>query len=347
MNISNKGMLIIIMILSVVACKQTENEKTNQEDSTTRVSIIYPEKREHQQSWQLAGTLKPWKEANLGTSIPGKVERIYTEEGQWVEKGTLVAKLSAEPALMAKVEYETLKNDFERVERLLEKGSITKQEFDHVQGQYKAARAKYDLMEKNTMIRAPFAGKIMEIMMNEGETFFFHPALKPGVSNAPGIVRIMQTRPLKIIVNIPENIIPKIEHIHEITITSDLYPEKQFGGKILKLTPLVSENSRTAPLEIQVDPGNEILLPGMFVKVTLRLKSEQYFFVPRHTVANMEQNPFVWSINHENKVQKTPVRQLFIHDGYAAIEGVQENTKIVTADSNQLKEGNTVKVKAK
>ncbi|MFP4288018.1 MAG: efflux RND transporter periplasmic adaptor subunit [Bacteroidales bacterium] len=349
MNKLNIGMPII-MILSMMACRQTETEaeKTNLADSPTRVSVIHPEKRKHQQSWQLAGTLRPWKEANLGTSIPGRVEKIYTGEGQWVEQGTLVAKLSAEPALMAKVEYETLKTDFERVQRLLEKGSITRQEFDHVQGQYKAAKAKYELMEKNTMIRAPFPGKIMEILINEGETFFFHPALTPGVSHAPGIVRIMQTRPLKTVVNIPEHMIPKLEQMQEITIASDLYPEKQFPGKILKLTPLVSENSRTAPLEIQVDTGDETLMPGMFVKVTLRFISKEYFFVPRHTVVNnVEQNPFVWTIRDGNIAQKTAIRQLFIHDGYAAIEGVQENTKIVTAGSNQLKEGSTVEVKAK
>jgi len=346
MNKQNMGTLLI-MIFSIVACKQTKTENANSADSPTRVSVIHPEKRDHQQSWQLAGTLRPWKEANLGTSIPGKVEQIYPEVGQWVEKGTLVAKLSAEPAIMAKVEYETLKTDFERVQRLLEKGSITRQEFDHVQGQYKAAKAKYDLMEKNTMIRAPFPGKIMEILINEGETYFFHPVLTPGISHAPGIVRMMQIRPLKTVVNIPENIIPKIDQIHEITITSDLYPGKQFPGKLLKLTPLVSENTRTAPLEIQVDAGDETLIPGMFVKVTLRLRSKDYFFVPRHTVVNVGQNPFVWTISNDNIAHKTSIRQLFIHDGYAAIEGVHENTSIVAAGGEQLKEGISVETKAK
>ncbi len=338
--------LLLMMILVMGACRQEETAKTDPGESITTVSVRFPEKRNHQQTWQLAGTLKPWKEANLGSAIPGKVEKIYAREGELVEKGTLIAKMSAEPAIMAKVEYETLKTDFERVERLLEKGSVTQQEFDHVQGQYKAAKAKYDLMEKNTMIRAPFKGQIMEILINEGETFFFHPALASGISHAPGIVRIMQTQPMKTVINIPENIIPKIDQLEEITITSDLYPQQQFKGRMLQLKPLVSETTRTAPLEIQVDTRGEVLMVGMFVKVKLKLKSGEYLFVPRHMVIHEEESTFVWTITNESIAQKNNVKQLFISDGYAAIEGIQEDTRIVSAGMELLEEGMMVEVKS-
>ncbi len=62
--------------------------------------------------------------------MPGKVERIFVDEGSFVKKGSIIAKLSAQTLIMQEIEYKTLKKDFERVQRLFDKGSLPEQKYD-------------------------------------------------------------------------------------------------------------------------------------------------------------------------------------------------------------------------
>jgi len=88
------------------------------------------------------GSFKPFKEATLGTTIPGKIEKIYTQEGEAVKEGQLLVQMSSELLLQSEIEYKTLEKDFQRVKNLVEKQSISQQDFDHVKARYEAAEAK-------------------------------------------------------------------------------------------------------------------------------------------------------------------------------------------------------------
>ena len=109
----------------LASCSSNKQEQAQSELNVPLVSTIRVEERTFNPVLTFTGTVFAYKEANLGATLPGKVEKIYFEEGQMVKKGDLIVELSDEMLTQAMIEHETIKKDFERVSRLREKGSIS------------------------------------------------------------------------------------------------------------------------------------------------------------------------------------------------------------------------------
>lgn len=340
-SVRNKNLILLpALLLLLFSCS---NESRQPEaDSATRpvVEVMHPQLRSHSHEMRFSGTLKPWREANLGTSIPGRVEKLYFAEGDYVQQGALIAQLSAEPAVMAEAEVKTWEADYQRVLRLQERGSVTPQEFDHVEAQYKAARAKYELMQKNTRILAPFSGYIMEVLVQQGETFLFQPGLQQGVSHAPGIVRLMQLNPMKVEIHVPENRLRQIQQVDELALYAAAFPGETFPATLERVKPLVSLSSRTLAVELRVDNPDQELMVGMYVNVEARLPGQEYLFLPRHALQQQDEQYYVWCWNPlDEKLEKKEVDVLFLSAGYAALQGVEEADAVVLSGFSRLREG--------
>ena len=171
-----------VATLVFFGCKSGNDEKANVEANIPLVSTVKVQEKSFNPKLSFTGTVFANKEANLGATLPGRVEKIFFEEGQSVRKGDLIVELSDEMLTQATIEYETIKKDFERVSRLREKGSISEMEYDHVKAKFEASKAKVEMVRKNTQVYAPFSGVIVERMMEEGEVYFINPGLEPGYS---------------------------------------------------------------------------------------------------------------------------------------------------------------------
>lgn len=332
-------------LIALVACKSNPSENASEDIAAPVVRVVYPQQKYHQQKLEFSGTLKPWREANLGTSIPGRVENIYFPQGSYVKQGDLIAQLSAEPAIMAHIEMQTLETDYQRVSRLKERGSITQQDFNHVEAQYKAARAKHDLMQKNTRIYAPFDGYLAEILVQEGENFFFLPAVKPGMSHAPGIVRLMQMQPMKVEFRLPENQVAVLDKISEVKVKTDAFPQKEFNARVHRMQPIVSQTSRTVPVELAIDNPARELMVGMFARISLTLQGENLVFVPRQALVEENGKTWVWMVDAREKAIRRAVETGIVHQGKVAIAPADTNERIIVAGFASLEEGVAVQVK--
>jgi len=339
----NKRLILIFLVISTFSCNRNEDITNNSNDNSKGVSVLIAEKEIYKPVMTYTGTIKPYREANLGTAIPGRIERLYFSEGDRVSKGSLIVQLSGEATAMARYEYETLKKDYERVERLRERGSVTQQDYDHIKAKYKAAKAKYDFFKNNSEVRAPFSGVIVEYLVNEGETFSFSPGLEPGYSHSSGIVRLMQMDPVKVSIDVNETLIPNLNKVKQTEITTDAYPDERFEGKITFLRPVLSPVSRTATVEITVDNPDNKLMPGMFARVKLEMAEDSLVFLPRHIVTDREnQTGYVWLIKNGKAIRKQ-TNIIKEHNGRFAVTGILQGDTIVVSGLYELSEGKEVR----
>lgn len=339
-----KKTVLFFMVILLFSCNSNDKDENDYQNDVSEVSVIIAEKESFRPVLTFTGTIKPFREANLGTAIPGRVEKLYFSEGDWVNKGALLVQLSGEATAMARYEYETLKKDYERVERLRERGSATQQDYDHVKAKFKAAEAKYDFFKSNSEVRAPFSGVIVEYLVNEGETFTFSPGLEPGYSHASGILRLMQLNPVKATINVGENIIPQLDNIIEVSISTDVYTNEEFEGEITFIKPVLSPASRTAPVEVTINNPDNKLMPGMFARVNLKMEEDSLVFVPRHAVLDKdERTGYVWMIKR-SKAKKIQINILDEHNGRFAVTGIRHGDTIAVSRINALIENMDVKV---
>lgn len=341
---NKKPVLILLMILAI-SCNMDNDTTDSHTDSTPQVSVLIAEKELYKPKLPFTGTIKPFREANLGAAIPGRVEKLHFSEGEFVTKGSLIAQLSGEAAAIARHEYEILKKDYERIARLREKGSSTQQDYEHIKAKFKAAEAKYDFFKKNSEIRAPFSGVIVEYLVNEGETFSFSPGLEPGYSHASGIVRLMQMNPVKINIDVNERLIPELDNIIKTAIKTDVYPNEIFEGKISFIRPVLSTASRTATVEIMVDNPGKKLMPGMFARVNLEMEKDSLVFLPRHALFDRDDmTAFVWIIEN-GYATKRQTAIMFEHNGKMAIKNIEKEDSVVISGLHALTENIKVHVR--
>lgn len=117
---------------------------------------------------QISGSLLPDEEVDLSFETSGKIIEINFEEGSFVKKGQLLAKVNDRP-LQAQLQrlVSQLKLAEDRVFRqnaLLERDAVSKEAYEQVKTELATLNADIDLIESNiaqTELRAPFDGSLL------------------------------------------------------------------------------------------------------------------------------------------------------------------------------------------
>ncbi|MEE4197873.1 MAG: efflux RND transporter periplasmic adaptor subunit [Bacteroidales bacterium] len=342
---NNNFIRVILVLVFLSGCQNSEKEIKGTSKKVS-ITVTKSEKRSYSPGLTYSGTAKANKEANLGTAIPGRVEKIYVREGEPVARGELIVELSSELYLQALVENQALEKDFERIQRLREKGSVTQQDFDHLKAKYEASSAKTRLMKKNTEIRAPFSGTVVDYIVHEGENFLFSPSLKSGYSMTSGVVKLMQLDILRVEIEVNEKDLSRVSTNQEAEVVFDAYPQKKYTGKVDYIAPILSTLTRTAKVEIVIPNKDFLVKPGMYARVTLALPEQEAVFVPLEAIYRQPGTgaDYVFRIE-ENRAHRVPIQRLASFEDQVAVSGIGPDLIIAVAGKNKLNEGTPVEIK--
>ncbi|HAM08779.1 MAG: hypothetical protein A2X05_18005 [Bacteroidetes bacterium GWE2_41_25] len=230
-------------------------------------------------------TVLPYEEVNMAPSAPGRIEKIYVEVGERVRKGDDLFLMDRTQLLQMKLQLTSLEKDLSRLDTLLRTGSTKQQQYDQMKTQYDVTKSNVDFMEENTLMRAPFDGVITGKYFENGEMYSGTPTTQTGRS---AVVTIMQITPLKVNVNISEQYYPLIRKGMKAEVIADVFKNEKFTGTVFRIAPTVNAATRSFNVELELPNRNELLKPGMFVRVAMELGEVETFVVPANTVMIQE-----------------------------------------------------------
>lgn len=153
------------------------------------------------------------------------------------------------------------------------------------------------------------------------------------------IVTIANPDVLRASFDVYEKDLGKIQLAQKVIVTTSAYPDKEFEGKVVFISPRVDENSRTIKIRVDVDNKDHLVKFGMFVNGKIERESEQEFFiVSRAAIQKMESGDTVFIVKDEETFEIRTVKIGVQTDKEAAItEGLSEGEIIVTQGSFILK----------
>jgi membrane fusion protein, multidrug efflux system len=230
-------------------------------------------------------TILPFEEVNMAPSTPGRIEKIYVEVGDRVSKGQNLFLMDRTQLYQLKLQLSSIEKDLNRIDTLLRTGSAKQQQFDQLKTQYDVTKTNVDFMEQNTLIKSPFSGVITGKYFENGEMYSGTPTTATGRS---AIVTVQQVNPLKVNVNVSEQYLPLIKKGMKADIKADVYRDEAFIGKVYRIAPTISSATRSFTTEVELPNRNDLLKPGMFVRVALDLGEVETFVVPSNTVLVQE-----------------------------------------------------------
>jgi HlyD family secretion protein len=229
------------------------------------------------------GTVEPEREVEVRARIPGIVEKIHVEAGDEVEKDEPLLEIErdllesavreAEAALEdMRVEQRFAKIALDRMGELEKGGAASQQTRDDALTRYqrasagvaraRAARDNLATQLSYATVRAPIAGRVLDVYVEEGT------AVAPVTAVTGGVVLVSlagaKTLFLKGLVD--ENEIARVRLGQPARVRTEAYPERAFEGVVAEIAPLGQrvQNVTYFELEIEiVDADASLLRPRM------------------------------------------------------------------------------------
>jgi len=286
-------------------------------------------------------------------------EKIGLRPGQNFDPNR-VAEVAA-----AKVTLDLAEKNLRRAEQLIESGDVSRSFFDEqrarrdqLKEQYEVAVAQarqnyagVDVSRTNVanaqaalalarkslsyaVIPAPIDGFVSERTADLGEY----------VSPQQKVATIVRTNPLRIRIDIPEQAIPQVKVGQSVSITTSAWPDKNFAGRIARIAPNVSAQSRTLTVEAEIENSSNALKPGQFATVRiLQERADPAVLVPARSVISEAGVNRVYVIKNGHAEQRLVQTGQTDGDLIEIKSGVAADELIATSNLEQLSDGIAVR----
>lgn len=314
---------------------------------------------------EAVGTVEAEQSVQVRAQVSGVLQNVSFREGDKVKAGQLLfqidprtfqAQYNQAVAALArdKAQLENARAQQQRLEPLLKREFITRQEYDVAVTSAKSLEATVQAGQANVeqaRIQLEYARIVAPISGRTGQL-----AVKPGnlvLASGGGIpmVTINSTDPVLVGFSIPERQLEEVRRFQNdkemrIEILPDRLGAPVATGKLVFVDNTVTPQTGTVLLKTRVENAKEAIWPGQFVNVRVVLTIEpEAVVLPEVAVQPGQDGPFVYLIGEDDKVQIRPVkvaRQLGNEMVIAA--GVKSGDHVITEIPQALRAGATVRI---
>jgi multidrug efflux system membrane fusion protein len=314
---------------------------------------------------EAVGTVEPEHSVQVRAQVSGVLQSVLFKEGDLVKAGQLLfqidprtfeAALRQAEAQLARdmAQLENAKVQQERLEPLLKREFITRQEFDVAVTSSKSLEAVVAadraLLEQARIqlefsrIHAPISGRTGALAIKPGN-------LVPTAGGGVPLVTINSTNPILVTFSIPERQLEEIRRYqNEKDMRIEILPDRTgpavSEGKLVFIDNTVTQQTGTVVLKTRVPNKDEFLWPGQFINVRIVLKIEpDAVVVPEIAVQPGQDGSFVYMIDDESRVLVRAVKVSRQIGGEVVIaSGVRAGDQVITEIPQALQEGARVRL---
>ncbi|MGH9930263.1 MAG: efflux RND transporter periplasmic adaptor subunit [Pyrinomonadaceae bacterium] len=190
----------------------------------------------------------------------------------------------------ARVALELAEKNLHRSEKLIESGDISRSVYDQQKAQRDQLKEQYEsalsLARQNyaavMTARANVANAESQLnlaLRNQSYANVYSPIdgyvsdrsadLGEYVSTTTKVATIVKINPLRVRIDIPEQAIPSVSVGQSVSVTTSAWPDRNFSGRIARISPNVTPTSRTLTVEAEIENGSGVLKPGQFATVRI------------------------------------------------------------------------------
>jgi RND family efflux transporter MFP subunit len=189
----------------------------------------------------------------------------------------------------------------------------------------------------DTVVLSPISGSISERNADVGEY------ISPSVPNSK-IATIMRTSTLRVKIDIPEQTIGKVGVGQGVSLQTSAYPDRNFAGSIVRVSPGLNTQSRALSVEAEVQNVDGLLKPGQFATVRItQSQPENAVMIPVSAVKAVADTNVVFIVK-EGQVREQIVQLGLLENNMIQVKtGVVEGEVVATSNVDQLTDGSFVR----
>ena len=324
-----------LLILLMSACTESKEKKgVDISDEKPRVKLENVTARQVDQISEYTATVEAEVKNNIAPASPIRIDHIYVEVGDKVNKGQKLVQMDAASLKQSKLQLDNQEIEFKRLDELYKVGGVSKSEWDASKMSLDVKKTSYRNLLENTSLLSPINGIITARNYDNGDMYN---------GNTPVLV-VEQVVPVKLLINISENYFSKVKKGALVKVKLDVFEGELFNGKVSLIYPTVDATTRTFPVEVTLDNKDMKVRPGMFARVEVNFGSENHVVVPDLAVVKQAGSGDRYVFVYEKgkvRYQKVELGRRMGTE-YELISGVSNNSQVVVAGHTRLVNGTEV-----
>jgi RND family efflux transporter MFP subunit len=289
-----------------------------------------------------SGTFEPNLETKLSAELQGKINAVFVDVGDFVQKGQPLIQLDNSLLKLQlegiEVQIEGLELDVRRYTILTKADAIQGVQLEKTLLALKAAKIqKATLAEQiqKTTIKAPFSGVVTAKLTEQGA--FAAPGLP--------LLQITDIAVLKFTINIPETDLALFQIGKSYTITQDVMQNEFINGKMYMVGSKANAGNSYA-IQFKINNTDLSLKAGMFGKVIVKNnRSAKGIVIPSSAVIGSATNPQVYVVKNGKAIKQDVLIQSTLQNQVLLASGIVAGDVIVVNGFINLYDGANVTIK--
>ena len=284
------------------------------------------------------------REAPIVARVGGDVVDILVEEGDYVEKGQLLARLDGQRLRLelrrAETEVSKAAGELRRMTLLHQRNLVSTAALDDMQYRVNELRAGFELRRLEhgyTDIRSTIAGVVSM------------RAIQPGthVNIGQTLFNVADTSRLVATLAIPQAELARFDVGNPVTVTTDAGPGASVHGSVARLSPTIDTATGTFRATVYLDNDAGTLAPGMLGRFDVAVALHRNaVVVPAGAVVREDQAAVVYTV-HDGAAVRRRVRTGIEADGKVEIlDGLSAGDSVVLEGQSRLRNGARVLARA-
>lgn len=297
----------------------------------------------------LPADLLPLRQATLAAEIPGVVRAVHADAGDRVRRGDVLLEIDTEALEHqldeAKAVHRQRLAQFERAEALLERKSITQQQFLDAITQRDVAVAQLaqaELQLEKSKLRAPWDGTVAAKRLETGDY------AQPGQA----AFDLVDASRLKVVAPAPAADVPDLRQGLPAEVRVDVFGDRVFQGEVTRLGAMLDAGARTLDVEAEianpVESGRRILKPGLAARLSIPLRHlEEAIVVPLDAILDMGERDAVYVVSGTGadaraELRDVEVGRLLAGDRAVIASGLRPGDELIVQGQKLLSPGQRV-----
>jgi RND family efflux transporter MFP subunit len=324
---------------------------TAEADLTPIVTSAQVEQKDFVHKVEVQGSVETDENVLVTAESQGTIRAIHVKEGQRVSKGqpliTIDSEILASTIDEVETSLEMANYMFEKQQKLMDEGVGVEVEYEQSRNQKKALEQKLKTMRSQqgkTVVRAPFAGVIDDIMISLGDM----------ASPMNPLMRLVNNKNITISASLAENLLARVNLGTPVDLVIPAMNDTVIQGVVNYKGNFIDPVNRTFKIHVTIK-NNSLLLANMLAKVNVVdfAKKDALVVDSESVLQDTKNNNYVYKLTGD-KTELFSVEKVFVkveksYQGESCVVPVTAGQlvagdKIVLAGAKGITESDKVKI---
>ena len=367
-HVGRYGLILLIVAILVgvwgIASRVSSRDKLGRETAAQSVPVIIVQKPHRSPSSEdlvLPGSVQAFVEAPIYARTSGYLRIWYTDIGDRVKKGQLLAEIDApeidQQYRQAQADLATAMANANlakitdvRWKGLLANQAVSQQDADTRAGQAAASEAtaasaranvaRLRELESFKRVVAPFEGVVTSRNTDIGAL------INAGESTGSALFRVANMYKLRVYADVPEPYAPQMKPGIDVQLRFNEHPGKDYSAALVRTAQALDPSLRTLRVELQVDNSQGELLPGSYSEIHFRLPgSSSTWRIPATALIFRSQGLQVAVIGPDERAKlKSVVQGRDFGTEVEVLSGISGDDPVIINPPDSLSDGGTVRI---